>query len=189
MTSAFRPRLTELIDRLSRLVTARLHADGLVPAHWQALRYLAVANRFSRSPKGLTLFLGATKGTVSQTIIALERKGLVVKSAATDDHRAVRIDLTEAGRAVLERDPLRRLGEVLGGMPEGGAQRLEQALEAALARAITENGGRPFGICAACRHFEGGAGRRPHRCALLDVELSDDDSRLICLEQEPRVAA
>lgn len=181
-----RPRLSELLDRLSRLVTARLHADGLVPAQWQALRYLARANRFSRSPKALTLFLGATKGTVSQTIIALERRGLVSKSGNPADLRTVRLDLTAAGSEALGRDPLAELGDVLHGLPVDRRRRLEGDLAAALSLIIGESGGRPFGLCAQCRHFLRGEGVPVRHCGLLDVELSEADSLLICQEQEPR---
>lgn len=182
-------RLTELVERLSRLVMARLHADGLAPAQWQALRYLARANRFSRSPKALTLYLGATKGTVSQTLMALERRGLVAKCADAEDRRAVRIELTEAGRVMLGGDPLADLGGVLAGLPGVRRRRLESDLELALARIVEDISGRPFGVCADCRHFRRGDGPSVHRCRLLGADLGEADSRQICVEQEPRTAA
>ncbi len=40
----------ELIDRLERLVRASEQAGDLNPAQWEVLRYLARANRFSRTP-------------------------------------------------------------------------------------------------------------------------------------------
>ena len=36
--------------RLARLLRARGHSNGLNPAQWEALRYLAVANQFSNTP-------------------------------------------------------------------------------------------------------------------------------------------
>ena len=65
------------LERLTRLMRAGEHEGGLNPAQWEALRYLSRANRFSNSPIALTRFLGSTKGTISQTIKALERKGFI----------------------------------------------------------------------------------------------------------------
>lgn len=55
--------------------------------------YFARANRFTRSSSALTDYLGLTKGTVSQTINAVERKGLVKKTAVVGDARAVNITM------------------------------------------------------------------------------------------------
>ena len=54
------------LERLARLMRAKEHEDGLNPAQWESLRYLARANRFSNSPGALTRYLGATKGTMVQ---------------------------------------------------------------------------------------------------------------------------
>lgn len=97
------PRVADLIERPGRLADTLQRSGGLVPAQWEALRYLSRANRYSRHPGALAAFLGATKGTVSQTVIALERKGLVVRSDDPRDRRSVQIDLTEAGRAASRR--------------------------------------------------------------------------------------
>ena len=76
------------LERLARVMRAREHEDGLNPAQREALRYLARANRFSNTPGALTRYLGATKGTISQTVMALERKGLIAK-AARDARKSV----------------------------------------------------------------------------------------------------
>ena len=70
-------RVAELIDRLGRMTRELQYVDGLNPAQWEALRYLNRANRYSRTPGGVADFLGATKGTISQTVSALESKGLI----------------------------------------------------------------------------------------------------------------
>src|SRR3546814_7076019 len=58
-------RVIVLLDRLSRLTRELQFVDGLNPAQWEALRFLATANKYSRSPTALAEYLGATKGTVS----------------------------------------------------------------------------------------------------------------------------
>ena len=77
------------LERLARVMRAREHEGGLNPAQWEALRYLNRANRFSNSPGALTRYLGATKGTISQTLMALERKGFIAKAERPGEKRSV----------------------------------------------------------------------------------------------------
>ena len=99
-------RIAELVDRLGRVAQGLQYASGLNPAQWVALRFIARANRFSRSPGAIACYLGATRGTVSQTLIALESKGYIARSRCPNDRRAVTIELTDAGRALIAEDPL-----------------------------------------------------------------------------------
>ena len=176
-----------LLERLARVMQNEAHVGGLKPTQWEALRYLARANRVSRTPSGLTAYLGMTKGTVSQTLNALERKQLIVKEADPADRRQVRIDLTPKGLRLLEQDPIDamlRSASKLSGEERRG---LAQSLESLLKETLSWRGGRPFGACRTCRFFKARApGGAPHYCGLLDVALSADDSQRICVEQEPR---
>lgn len=171
--------------RFSRIVAADGYDRGLQPVQWQALMYLRSANRFSRTPKALTAWLGQTKGSVSQTIAALEKKGLVTRHADAADQRVVRLELTPAGAGLAAGPPPGLAEQMLDHLT--AAQRgqfaalVEQMLRAELAR----TDGRPFGPCRDCRHFERGPyGAGTHRCQLLDVPLSEADSALVCIEQE-----
>ena len=85
------------LERLARVMRAREHEGGLNPAQWEALRFLARANRFSDSPMALTRYLGATKGTISQTLMALERKGFITKSLRPGKRKSLRLGLTAEG--------------------------------------------------------------------------------------------
>lgn len=178
--------LASLLDRVARLAINEGHADGLRPAQWEALRYLAAANRFSRTPKALCDYLGLTKGTVSQTLMALERKGLVAKAADPADHRIVRLALTDAGRRLLATRDARPFDRALAAMPHAARAELAAGLEDLVKRQLDLAGRRPFGLCARCRHFRAdhpeGA---PHRCALLGVALSAVDATRICAEMRP----
>lgn len=178
-------RLSDLLTRTARLIAGDGHSAGLKPVQWQALRYLAVANRFSRTPGALTAWLGQTKGTVSQTVGALERKGLVARSEDSEDRRLVRLSLTPAGYGLLAEAP----EAVSDAMTAGLATPERAALESLLARMLTghlaKRGYRPFGQCVDCRHFErDAADGAPHRCGLLALPLSDADADAICIEQE-----
>src|SRR3546814_17264849 len=46
-------RVIVLLDRLSRLTRELQFVDGLNPAQWEDLRFLATANQHSRSPTAL----------------------------------------------------------------------------------------------------------------------------------------
>lgn len=182
-------RAAELIDRLARLVRAEGHAAGLNPAQWEALRYLARCNRFSNTPGALARYLRATKGTVSQTLSALERKHLVARAPDAESGRVVRLALTTAGRALIADDPLQRLSAAAAKLPATKLAALTGALSDLLASWQTINGLEPFGVCASCRHFRADVPKGgPHWCALLDQPLSATDSAAICIEHEPRAA-
>lgn len=180
-----RRRILMLLERLGRLMNGRGHELGLKPVQWEALRYLSRANRFSRTPSGLTAYLGSTKGTVSQTLIALEKKALIRKRVVADDRRAVRLELTAAGRRALRDDPLLEFGESLAILSRGDEVALEECLTTMIGEHLERADGRPFGLCRTCRHFEKNApDGDPHYCGLLEERLSADDAQRICMEQE-----
>ena len=186
MTGDGPERIAALIERIGRLLRTDAHAGGLLPVQWEALRYLDRANRFSRTPAALTAYLGLTKGTVSQTLNALEAKGLVVKRVDPGDRRSRSLSLSLAGRALLGRDPLAQTVEATRTL--SGPQRAELArgLESILSSRLDARQRKPFGQCRDCRYFArrhpGGA---PHYCRLLDEPLAAEEQDLICHEQQP----
>lgn len=175
-----------LLERLGRLIRTEEQVSDLYPAQWSALRYLARANRFSRTPMALTDYLGSTRGTVSQTLIALERKGLIERKKSLRDKRSVDIELTDAGRKLLEDDPILDLAADIKSALGTDQSVARTALERILAKLIATNDGRPFGLCQTCRYFrenQAGNGETPFFCSLLDAGLSAADSETICFEQ------
>lgn len=178
-------RAADLLTRFSRIVAADGYDRGLQPVQWQALLFLRSANRFSRTPKALTAWLGQTKGSVSQTLAALEKKGLVARRSDTGDQRVVRLDLTEAGTRVVAGPPPAFAEQMLGHLTAVQRNSFSGLVEQMLRAELARSGGRPFGLCRDCRHFESGPlGQGLHRCRLLDVALSEADGALVCIEQE-----
>jgi DNA-binding MarR family transcriptional regulator len=172
-----------LVDRLARAVHCLQYAEGLNPAQWVALRYLGCANRYSRTPTGLAEFLATTKGTASQTLKSLEQKGYVQRSEHATDRRKCLIELTDSGREVLARDPLRRVQAAAAGC-EG---ELDSAIAvlANLVRQIQEGCGmREFGVCLQCGHRKTGSscGKTAENvCGLTGEAISQPDVKKICV--------
>ncbi|MGE0232751.1 MAG: MarR family winged helix-turn-helix transcriptional regulator [Flavobacteriaceae bacterium] len=174
MTESPPRAIADHIDRLARLLRARAQVSGLNPAQWAALRYLARANRFSRTPGAVTRYLGATKGTVSQTLIALERKGLLGRRRSPRDGRSVELALTEKGQAFIRRDPLQDV-EAAAAMLGGEAAALAGQLGALLGAMAELSEAAAFGSCGDCRHREG------VRCRHFAAPLQEADFDLLCV--------
>ena len=179
--------IANLVERIGQLIRSNEQLGDLYPAQWAALRYLARANRFSRNPIALARYLGTTRGTTSQTLIALERKGYVTRTPSERDKRSVDLDVTAEGQDKLAEDPIAQVAEIADEVLGRAAAATRDQLARLLQRLIELNEGRMFGQCHTCRHFRRGAGNgkaTPHMCGLLEVGLSEADSGLICVEQE-----
>jgi DNA-binding MarR family transcriptional regulator len=172
-----------LLERLSRIINNDAAVSSLKPAQWEALRYLGKANRFSRTPSALTAYMGVTKGSVSQTINALERKELIEKATVIGDKRSVTIVLSPSGEEMLEEDPLQIFSKAIEQLPHHEAAKLNDLLESLLKTALIQRSSAPFGVCVTCRHFKKNAPEgNPHQCSLLQEPLSVSDSEMICRE-------
>ena len=175
-------RLTNLLGRLQRAVHGLQFADGLNPAQWEALRYVARANRYSRQPGALAAFLGTTKGTASQTVKSLEAKGYVDRAPLARDRRAVRLELTAEGASMLERDPMREVARAAGAWDARDLDTMTGLL-ARLLRGVQEgSGGREFGVCEDCRHLGRGPASDGYCCGLMGERLSASEVRKICVD-------
>ncbi|MGV8844788.1 MAG: MarR family winged helix-turn-helix transcriptional regulator [Pseudomonas sp.] len=183
--------LFDLFERLTSLMRVwnRQHpllAD-LQPIQISALIYLSRCNRYSNTPLGVTDYLGLTKGTVSQSLKALEAKGLIVKARDARDKRSVHLQLTETARTLVETllpPAFLSAGETR--MGKRGPQ-----LEALLGELLSEvqrcADVPSFGLCATCRFHQQVDGQ-PF-CGLTQEPLTQSDAVLICREhQSPEVA-
>lgn len=172
-----------VLERISSLFRAQMrdtaNEHDLRLVQLEALVYLSVANRYSDTTMALAEYLGLTKGTVSQTVRALERRGLIEKEADANDGRVLHCHLTEEGHAIAAAaHPARFLHD----LPSSQQQ---QTLSAALAVLRALQAGRQFksfGQCDSCRHFLRDGS--PYRCGLTSEALGEDDAIKICREHE-----
>ena len=173
-------KIRALMNRLARLDSASSWSGDLNPVQRSALEYLRDANRFSRSPSHVAEFLGTTRGTMSQTLKALLRKGFVEEVRSESDKRSISYALTRTGRAVFEEDGV--IAAALTRLMDQDVVGLESGLRKMLRQALKLNGGKSFGQCSSCRYHQtanGGA-----FCQLLSLPLSAEDSEKICVEHE-----
>lgn len=187
-----RQRAAELVDRLARTAHGLQFADGLKPAQWVALRFLARANRYSCTPGALADFLGTTKGTASQTLIALESKGYIERARSTADRRSVQICLTPKGQAALARDPLCAVQRAMAELSDGEQLALIDCLQRLLKHLQGELGQPAFGPCGDCTNFRpectDDSGAAVCRCGLTGEALLADDLAKICVDFVPAKA-
>lgn len=174
------------LERLARLLRQSGHAKGLNPVQWEALRYLARCNVLSHSPGAMAKYLGSTKGTVSQTVMALEKKGFVSKQVDAKDQRGVELYLTEAGRALLADDDLNVVKADIAELSDKTRRRFDRALDALLEQARLRGGEPQFGTCLTCRYYrEASSGLAAH-CMKVNAAVTSAETSLICVEQLAR---
>lgn len=171
-------RVRNVIDRLGRILAAEEWSDEINPTQWTALSYLARANKYSRSPSQVADYMSATRGTVSQTLKALARKGLVTENLSEQDKRSISYSLTEEGRRILDRDNLVEQAASLLLAQERSA--LLDGLEALIRKALQQRGSKAFGVCKTCTHHE--KMDRGGYCRLLDEPLAPEEAEQICYE-------
>src|SRR6056297_3100762 len=111
-------RIAELLVHVGRAARSGDMGSELTGAQWTGLRFFARANGSTRTPSGFASFQATTRGTASQIIKSLERRGLVARTRSERDRRSVCFDLTEQGRTVLDNDPLRVLVGLIDGLDD-----------------------------------------------------------------------
>ena len=184
-----RPILLELLQSLCRVVRSDQRVGGssgqLQPVHIEALSYLHRANRFSNTPQALAEYLHSTKGTVSQSLLLLYRRGLITRKADPKDGRVVRLHISAKGRRMLGLASLDdEWLKAFAGIPEKQVEAAAEVLNQALLNLQRSRRGRTFGECQTCRQFRK-EGQRQFRCGLTGEPLSADDAQKICREHEP----
>lgn len=171
----------DLLQRLRRTARQREFAHGLLPAQWDALRYLSRANAMSRTPGALAAFLGTTRGTVSQTLAALDGKGCIARVRSERDRRVVRLELTESGRALLARDPQRSIRNAVDDLPQEISGIMARGLKAVVER-LDRNALHSFGVCRSCQHFEEASRLdATRRCQLTGEPIAPAEADQICI--------
>jgi DNA-binding MarR family transcriptional regulator len=182
-------RVLELLERIGNLLRRQRRREAarrdLQPVHLDVLDYLARCNRYSDTAAALGEYLGVTKGTLSQTLALLTRRGLLKRRPDALDARVVRLAPTAKGLRL--RDEILDAGEAQRSLSRavGSVSALrETALAAALHVLQRADDNPSFGACRSCRHLEREA--KGHlRCAVTGESLRAAEAELLCRMHSP----
>ena len=178
----------DLIERMSALIRSEERKTGselgLQSVHLQVLDYLSRCNRYSDTPAALTNYLGMTRGTVSQTVLLLEKKGLIKKNIDLIDRRKLHLTLLDEGWAVLEASRSNDLFTRANVLLETDCSDYEQCFLNALKALQKAHKGQSFGQCKTCSYFKQSV--LGFSCGLTKEPLSVSDSEKICQEHHVR---
>lgn len=179
-------RIAELLVHLGRAARTEDTRSDLTVAQWTCLRFLARANGATRTPSGFADFQATTRGTASQIVKSLERRGLITRSRTQRDRRSVTLDLTEEGCAMLARDPLRDVIDVIDGLGTGVGENFLETLSRLASSLAARRNAVAFGCCRDCSHFE--ASGETGYCACMAAELAAEETGQLCASHLPRLA-
>ena len=174
------------IERLSSLMRneSRLRGGeyGLQPIQLEALHYLSSCNRYSDTVTGVTEFLGQTKGTVSQTLKVLERKGYISRVVDTEDKRVIHMKVTPSGRKlVADIVPPPNFINGIESLDQKTREQIGKSVSLLLSQILRVNGAKTFGVCKSCIHNRALANGK-YYCDLVQTPLTTADINLICRE-------
>ena len=176
--------LLDLVSRLGNLMRSEARRVGsdeqLQSVHVEALVYLSKANRYSNTPQALSEYLGITKGTASQSLLLLDRRGLIERYQDDLDRRVVRLRLSATGEQFLyDAQPQLAWQHATRNISPNRIRNAVSALRETLTTFQGDNEGTAFGDCPGCQHFER-LSARAYRCGLMGDRLSGPDTRKIC---------
>ncbi|GAB6068166.1 MarR family transcriptional regulator [Methylothermus subterraneus] len=180
-----REQVYSYLERLANLLRAEARQSSrLQPVQLEVLHYLSICNRHSNISTAVAEYLGLTKGTVSQTLSVLERKGYLKKLPDAQDKRIVHLHLTAKGKAALAASlPPKALRLALEQMTKERQQQLVANLDNLLKAMQSARSRKAFGVCKTCGYLQ--ATESGYRCGLTELPLSFEELELICREHSP----
>lgn len=181
--------LSKIAMALRRSAWDRAGELGTNPAQAQVLSVLRAGGLGWMTQRDLVERLAVTQPTVSDSVQALVKKGLVETRRAEHDRRSLLVRLTEAGRQ--EADRLAQwpdyLLEAIGSLsPEEGRVFLSALVK--MIRSLQEQGRIPVArMCVSCRYFRPfvyPGSDKPHHCMFVDAAFGDSELRTDCADHE-----
>lgn len=129
--------------------------------------------------------LSVTVPTVSDSVAALEKKGLVFRRSVAQDARSVEVCLTPRGRRLArsQDDWTETFRTAVAELGQDEKVVVLRLLLRIIARLVENGVVRDARMCVTCEYFRAyahpGSGK-PHHCALVDLPLSDEHLRVDC---------
>jgi DNA-binding MarR family transcriptional regulator len=180
-------QIYDYIERLGNLLRTDSRRGGvehgIQPVQLEALHYLSLCNRYSDTPMATTEYLGQTKGTVSQTLKVLEKKGFLKKSTDLNDKRVVHLKITGSGNRLLQQFiSASQFVDACEQLPEKSQTQILVSLKELLQTIQRTNGMKSFGVCHTCKYNQKNG--KSYFCNLTEEPLSTTDIKLICREHQ-----
>ena len=162
---------------------------GVQPVQVQVLIFLLHHGEEMRTISYLASEFDLTKATISDTVKALERKGLITKAYDKRDTRSYRIHLSETGEEVANRTALftRGLSTPIEQMDTPAKENLLASLIGIIrylngAGVITLQR-----MCFTCSHYRADPHSGTHFCQLMDQQLASTELRIDCPDHSPAI--
>jgi len=184
-----KPNVFDLIECMAALIRSeerkRCTELKLQLVHFQVLEYLSFCNKYSDTPAAIANYLGMTRGTVSQTLIFLEKRTFIKKNQDSSDKRVFHIQLLSKGLTILNKAKPTELFLRAARILQENSLIIdsEDIFIEALTALQKANDLHSFGVCKTCKNFT----RKPKGffCELTQEKLSKKDSEKICQEHIP----
>ncbi|MGH6795275.1 MAG: MarR family winged helix-turn-helix transcriptional regulator [Methylocella sp.] len=191
---ALRERLLDGLERLASVMRADVRRSaaprGLNPAQDAILRLL-LARPAGVRVSALAGHLGVRPPTVTDSVIALERKGLVCRQSDPSDARAIVVRVTPDARPQKAPDEPSHTAAALAELSETEQIQLLKTLIKLIRSLQLRQAIPPQRICVTCKYFRPNVHpepEAPHHCAYVDAPFGDRALRLDCAEHEQAVA-
>jgi DNA-binding MarR family transcriptional regulator len=161
---------------------------GLSPTQAQILALLQAQGLAGMRLLEVAAGLAVTSATASDAVRVLGEKGLIQKTKAQGDGRAIAITLTDPGRQLAEKTSCWS-DLLLGTVDELSAAEQTVFLGGLIKmiRKLQESGQIPIAqMCVTCRFFQPDLypeSDRPHHCDLVNEPFGDRNLRLACSDQ------
>jgi DNA-binding MarR family transcriptional regulator len=163
-------------------------AQRLTPTQRRILEFLGSRHE-NLTLSAVARELGVTPATASDSVAALEAKGLVRKRRSLVDRRALALMLTTEGRrSVTELAALPDPLQAACGSLSGNEQETLYRTAVKMLHDLQESGALPVSrMCVRCKYFDPfrhSHSATPHHCNLVGAPLADRHLRIDCPEHE-----
>lgn len=189
--TSLRERLLDGLERFALVMRsdARRHGAprGLNPTQGAILRLL-IARPAGLRVRAIAEHLGVRQPTVTDSVIALERKGLVRRYVDAADARATIVKATPRALVQPAANFRSQAANALAHLSDAEQIALLKTLIKLIRSLQLNNAIPPQRLCVTCKYFRPNAHPEPdapHHCAYVNAPFGDRALRLDCAEHEP----
>jgi DNA-binding MarR family transcriptional regulator len=183
-------RIIAALERISQAFRVLLWNESkefaLSPIQVQVLIFLLHHSEEKRKVSYLADEFNMTKSTISDTIKALDQKGLINKTTERQDSRSYVIHLTKKGIDIAERTSVftRELQIPIDKLHPDDKENLLLSLMGVIHHLNRTGVITIQRMCTTCVHYKPADGRQPHFCKLLNKKIENSELRIDCPDHQ-----